>query len=125
MMAKTSAVALSNKTYDRTKWTTTIVLPAAAALYFGLAQIWGLPKAEEIVGSVAVVTTFLGVVLGISSKNYNDESALDGYILAKSHDPDTGLPNLQMVLNKMPDELMEKKTVRLKVDGEDENGPRG
>ena len=40
-------------------------------LYFALAGIWGLPCAEEIVGTITAVDTFLGVILGISTHNYN------------------------------------------------------
>lgn len=61
---------LSNKTYDVLKWIAQIVLPAAGALYFGLCQIWGLPFGEEVVGTITVVDTFLGALLGISSAQY-------------------------------------------------------
>ena len=40
------------------------------ALYFGLAKIWALPYPEEIVGTITVIDTFLGCLLGISSMNY-------------------------------------------------------
>lgn len=59
-----------NRTYDILKWVTMIVLPATGAFYFALSQIWGLPLGEEIVGTIACVTTFLGAILGISNSNY-------------------------------------------------------
>lgn len=62
---------LSNKTYDILKYIAQIVLPALGALYFGLAKIWGLPYGTEIVGTIAVVDTFLGTLLGLSTMNYN------------------------------------------------------
>lgn len=62
---------LDNKTYDILKWIALIVLPALGALYFGLARIWGLPYGEEIVGTITVIDTFLGALLGISTNNYN------------------------------------------------------
>lgn len=40
-------------------------------LYFALASIWGLPYAEEIVGTITAIDAFLGVLLGISTHNYN------------------------------------------------------
>lgn len=61
---------LSNKTYDVLKWIAQIVLPALGALYFGLSRIWGLPYGEEIVGTLALIDTFLGAVLGISTVEY-------------------------------------------------------
>ena len=62
---------LSNTTYDILKWIATLLLPALGTLYFALAGIWGLPYGEEIVGSITAVDTFLGVLLGISTAQYN------------------------------------------------------
>ena len=64
---------MQNKTYDFWKAIAQLWIPAISALYFGLAQIWGWPYGEEIVGSLACVDAFLGVVLGISTYNYNNE----------------------------------------------------
>lgn len=63
----------SDKTYNLLKWIAMIVLPALGALYFGLASIWGLPYGQEIVGTITVIDTFLGAILGISSSNYNKQ----------------------------------------------------
>jgi len=49
------------------------LLPAIGTLYFALAQIWNLPLAEEIVGTITAVDAFLGAVLGISTAQYNKE----------------------------------------------------
>lgn len=62
---------MNNKAYDVLKFIAQIVLPAIATLYFGLAQIWGLPYAEAIIGTISIVDAFLGTVLGISTYNYN------------------------------------------------------
>lgn len=62
---------LSSTTYDKLKWIAQILLPAIGTLYFALASIWGLPFAEQIVGTITAVDTFLGVLLGISTYNYN------------------------------------------------------
>ena len=61
---------LSNKQYDILKWIALVLLPALGTLYFGLAQIWGFPYGEQIVGTITVVDTFLGVILGISNAQY-------------------------------------------------------
>lgn len=61
---------LSNKQYDILKWIALVLLPAIGTLYFGLAQIWGFPYGEQIVGTITVVDTFLGVILGISNAQY-------------------------------------------------------
>lgn len=61
---------LTNKWYDILKFVTTIVLPGIGTLYFALAQIWGFPYAEQIVGTITAIVTFLGAVLGISNAKY-------------------------------------------------------
>ena len=61
---------LSNKAYDVLKWVALVLLPALGTLYFGLAGIWGFPYGEQIVGTITVIDTFLGVILGISTVQY-------------------------------------------------------
>ena len=66
---------MSNKVYDVLKWIAMVVLPAVGTLYFALAGIWGFPYGEQIVGTITAVDTFIGVVLGISSAQYNKTTA--------------------------------------------------
>lgn len=68
---------ISNKTYDILKWVAQYFLPAIGTLYFALSGIWGLPYGEQIVGTVTAVDTFLGVILGISTAQYNKENTGD------------------------------------------------
>lgn len=65
---------MTNKVYDILKRIAQYILPAFGTLYFALASIWGLPYAEEIVGTITAVDTFLGVILGLSSAQYNKEN---------------------------------------------------
>ncbi len=65
---------MSNKVYDILKWIAMYLLPALGTLYFALSGIWGLPFGEQIVGTVTALDTFLGVILGISSYNYNKKN---------------------------------------------------
>ena len=62
---------MNNKTYDALKYIAQYVLPGLGTLYFALASIWGLPYGEQIVGTITAVDTFLGLLLGISTSNYN------------------------------------------------------
>lgn len=66
---------LSDGVYNTLKNVAQLYLPALATLYFALAQIWHLPKPEEVVGSVTAVDAFLGVVLGLSTVAYNKSDA--------------------------------------------------
>lgn len=62
---------MSNKLYDALKWIAMYFLPALGTLYFALAGIWNFPYGEQVVGSITAIDTFLGVILGISTAQYN------------------------------------------------------
>ena len=62
---------MNDKVYDVLKWIAMYLLPALGTLYFAIASIWGLPYGEQIVGTITAVDTFLGVILGISTVQYN------------------------------------------------------
>ena len=64
---------MTNKLYDDLKWIAQILIPALATLYFAIAQIWNLPYAEQIVGTMTAIDAFLGALLGISTYNYKKE----------------------------------------------------
>ena len=66
---------MSNKLYDVLKYICQIALPALGGLYFALAQIWALPYAEQIVGTISAITACLGILLGISTYTYNKGNA--------------------------------------------------
>ncbi len=63
-------MTLSDKQYDILKWIAVVLLPAIGTLYFALSGIWGFPYGEQIVGTITVIDTFLGVLLGLSSSAY-------------------------------------------------------
>lgn len=75
----------TNRGYDALKGVAQIWLPAAATLYFALASIWGLPDTTQVIGSITAVDTFLGVILGLSTKAYTPEA--DGRLVIDSSDP--------------------------------------
>lgn len=62
---------MNNKTYDILKWVALVGLYAVATLLNGIGDIWGMPYTEEIVQTINLVGTVLGIVLGISNINYN------------------------------------------------------
>lgn len=80
-MSDSRTLVLSNRTYDILKWLTQIALPALATLYFALSEIWGFPNGAEVVGTIAALTAFLGVTLGVNTKQYNKSDAkYDGVV---------------------------------------------
>lgn len=70
-------MSMNDKVYKVLKRITQYLLPALGTLYFGLAGIWNLPYGEQIVGTVTAVDTFLGVILGISTAQYNKTNKLE------------------------------------------------
>ncbi len=66
-----SAAPLSDKLYNQLKLSATLLLPALAAAYFGLAQIWGLPAGAEVSGTLSVINVFVGVLVRYASAVHN------------------------------------------------------
>lgn len=110
------SLALPSNLYDVGKNATLIWIPAASAAYFGLGQIWHFPNIEEVVGSAAVLTTFLGTVLGISKLSYkNSPKAIDGSVTVVPGD-DNPIQNLSF--DKTDSQLANKGVITLKVDSQ-------
>ena len=108
---------LPSKLYDILKPVAQVWLPALGAAYFSLAQIWGLPEAEEVVGTITIIDTTLGVILGISTSKFNDPGKPAGKYDGDVNVTQTALGK-QMVnlsFNIEPEELMEKRELLLKV----------
>ena len=103
---------LSNRNYDLLKWVAQIGLPSFGTLYFALAGLWGLPAAEEVVGTVVAVDAFLGAILGLSSKQY-DASATGTMVVSRSEEGE--VEGYSLELDGDPKSLAEKKEVRFRV----------
>lgn len=67
----------TGKVYDILKWIAQVVLPALGTLYFTVDQLAGWSHGTLVSGVVLAVDTFLGVVLGISSNQFNKQQAED------------------------------------------------
>lgn len=113
-MSTTVTPVLSDKLYDGLKQVAQVILPGLGALYFGLAQIWGLPYAEEVVGTLAVVDVFLGLLLSLSTKRYNESDAkYDGALVVDSEDPAKDVYSFE--IGGDLDKLRDKQTLTIKV----------
>ena len=62
---------LNDKIYDVLKWLTIVALPALGTAYAALAPVWSWPLADEVAKTVTAVCALLGVLLGISTAEYN------------------------------------------------------
>ena len=105
---------MSNKTYDFVKRLVQVILPALGTLYFSLAGIWDLPNSEKVVGSIVVLTTFLGVALGISSSRYSaSDRPYDGNLVVTTTENGKTVYTLELGID--PDEIGSKKQIVFKT----------
>jgi hypothetical protein len=63
----------SGKVYEILKWTCLICLPAITTFWLTLAGIWSLPYGEAIGATMNALATFIGALIGISTKTYRKE----------------------------------------------------
>lgn len=109
---------LSNKIYDVLVFVAQILLPAAGSLYFALAGVWGFSNADTVVGTIVVVDTFLGALLGLNKLAYNSsEAKYDGTM--EVFRTVEGKKTFSLNLNSDPQDLDQKKEVIFKVDPKD------
>lgn len=66
------------------------ILPAIAALYSAVASIWNLPYGTQILGTIAGLETALGILIGVSTVQYNKEIEKDGGTLIVDQTPSGG-----------------------------------
>lgn len=112
----------NGKTYDKLKFLAQIVLPALATFYFTLAGIWGLPAAEQVVGTIVAVDLFLGTILQLSSTAYSKSDArFDGAINVTDIGDKTAM-QFEFNDDEQVRTLGEKKEVVFKINKDDEQG---
>lgn len=104
---------MSNRLYDQLKFIAQIFLPAFGALYFALANIWGFPAAEEVMGSILAVDTFLGALLKVSSNSYDKSDAkYDGVVNITETEDKIGL---SLELHEEAEDFTAKKEILFRV----------
>lgn len=106
-----SKVFLSQNIYETLRWLMQYFVPGLGTLYFALSVTWGLPYGEQIVGTSVAVTSFLGVILGVSKSSYINNDA-DGVLnVTTSDEKDT----YSMVFNGPLEDIRAQKLVTFKV----------
>lgn len=111
-------ILLKGKLYDTLKFLALLVFPALGTLYFALAGIWGLPHAEQVVGTIVAIDTFLGVCLQLSSTAYNkSDDKYDGDVVFE--EGIGGKQVVQLELNEdpngLPTRIEDRGELRFKV----------
>mgnify|MGYP000846789538 CR=1 FL=1 len=100
----------TGKLYDFIKKLVQVIIPGFSAMYFAFANIWGLPGAEQVVGSLAAINLFLGLLIGVSSRQYKALNLpYDGSIVVTPKQDGGTLFTLE--LNSDPNDLPLKKSV--------------
>ena len=107
---------MNNKMYDYLKWIAQYLLPALGTLYFALSSIWGLPYGEQVVGTITALDIFLGVLLGISTSQYNKTK--DGSLLIDTSNPlrDTYRLDIDTDLSKLSNKSVLNLNIKSGVD---------
>lgn len=101
-----SNTLLSNNVYDRLKQVAAVVLPALAVFYITVAPFWGLPKQEEVAGTLMAIDLLLGAVLMVLNRVFmNSDARFDGAVTVLPGDEeDTSSLRVQLdpaaILNK-------------------------
>lgn len=112
---KSDRVLFNKPVYDTIKWLVQVAFPAFATLYVALSEIWGLPYTLEIVGTLTAITTFLGILLGISSARYhNSDNRFDGVM--RVEEGETGKDVYNLELKDEPDNLSRMRELTFKVE---------
>lgn len=60
--------------YDKLKFIALVVMPATSAAYLSLAGLYHWDNAQTVVGTIVVLSTFLGAILQISSSSYKRQT---------------------------------------------------
>ncbi len=69
-------VILPDKVYDVLLMIAQYIIPAVGTFFGALVTIWNIPYGEQILASLMALDTALGVLLGVSLKNWRIEKAL-------------------------------------------------
>lgn len=108
-----STVLLSNKTYNVLKHAAAIGLPALSALYYALSQIWNISHPGQIMATISAVNICLGVLLGISTAQYNGSAAKYAGVIEVADDGVKKVFSLN--LNTDPEAIEQLSEVTFKV----------
>lgn len=115
-VVKAVSPTLSNEVYDKLKWVAQILLPALATFYFTVAQVWHLPAPEQVVATIVAVDTLLGVLLGLSTKQFNNsDDKYDGVINVTDLEDGRKSASLELKNYDNPADVVAQKEVLFKV----------
>jgi len=118
---RTRVTAMSDQTFDTLRFIAQVVLPALGTLYFAIAQIWHLPFAEEVVGTIVALDAALGLILGYNRKRYLESDVLYDGTLEVTRRPDPAADLYSLDLSTPLEEVPEMPAITLKVNNNDDD----
>ena len=65
-------IKFSNKAYDIIKWILMTAIAPTITFIIGLGELYNF-ETKYIVGTITLIATFVGALMGISNVNYNKE----------------------------------------------------
>lgn len=108
-------IMLTENVYAAGKKLVQVIIPAGSTAYFTLGNIWGLPAVDKVTGSLAVIATFIGACLHISSKNFDtSQAAFDGNMVGHT-DPESGKTTYTLEFHGDPESIVKQDAVTFKV----------
>lgn len=95
----------STKVYDTLKWFVQILMPAFITFYTALSGLWNLSHVVEVTGTLAAITTFFGVLLGLSSAAYKATNVPNAGTVQQLGSDSNGMPHMAVTFHGNPAEL--------------------
>ena len=62
---------IPDKIYNVLKWVLIIFVPALITFLTTIFALYHIPNIELVVGTISAIATFVGALVGVSSKTYN------------------------------------------------------
>lgn len=111
-------MTLSNTAYKVIRWLVQIFVPILSTTMFISSGIWPMTYIVEVMGTLAIIELFFGVVLSISSREYDSrEVKYDGDVVVSITPEGKKLYSLEF--NGDPMRLDEKRELRFRVEPEE------
>lgn len=76
-------VLLPDKVYDALLMIAQYIIPAIGTFFGALVTIWNIPYGEQILASLMALDTALGVLLGVSLKNWRADKTLPDPVVSE------------------------------------------
>lgn len=114
--ATNSGLVLSDTAYDKLRMVVEKVFPGVGVLYTALATLWGWGYVTEVVGSLAALAVFGGILLSLARKGYAPTTdappgGYDGQVVSDVNEAGDTVLRLQLDASSAESILTKKQVV--------------